>query len=115
MKETELMVGDRVLVAGRRGQSVVSGILPDGRITVKGSNESIPMRMVYPEPLGSWDLERNGWRLKSGGWWHYQAGRCRLGWNDGRLVIGYSLVPVECRNIHEMQHVLRMCGIEKWY
>lgn len=58
-------------------------------------------------------LSRNGWRL-SGGYWVYRQGRVRLGWSEktGELVIGYALLPLEVKWVHEIQRVLEVAGGE---
>lgn len=72
-----------------------------------GAGEMRPVRLTGEI------LSRNGWRL-SGGYWVYRQGRVRLGWSEknGELVIGYALLPLEVRWVHEMQRVLEVAGGE---
>lgn len=114
MDTSKLMPGDWVLVADK-GRCKVEDVYSDKGIMVKGGDGVfVAAENVYPEPLVSNELERNGWTVGSGGWWSYKRGRCRLGWRDGQLVIGYALVPVEAKYVHQMQQVMRFVGQEVW-
>lgn len=110
------MIGDVVLVANK-GRCRVTDVYADKGIAVNVEPyEFVPAELVSPEPLVSNDLELRGWTVGSGGWWTYKKGRCRVGWNARTMdvVVGYALLPIRVEAVHEMQHIMRLVGEDRW-
>lgn len=62
-------------------------------------------------PLTGALLERNGW-INKGEYWALKAAP-RLGWwESGRFVLGWTDLPEPVRYAHELQAVLRLCGLK---
>lgn len=62
-------------------------------------------------PLTGELLERNGWVKKAELWVLKSAPR--LGWrDDGRFVLGWTDLPRPVHYVHELQAVLRLCGLK---
>ena len=135
MKADELMPGDWVRVNHDglciRKNSIVEvrGIDADDKLAEKGLIGSVHCRPLdddqfeggiwcehlEPIPLTPEILEKNGfisgdfyaellykdWQIMSD--CEHLAARCRDGWN----------FDIPCQFVHELQHALRLCGIEK--
>ena len=118
MKATEIMVGDRLAYRGQyaafdfRVEQVTKHKI--GYHAEPGENRMHYLRLheVQPIPITPEILERNGIRYQFGMPW-YQGGA------DGAFEFRYrsddgsTQVQVPVRYVHELQHALRLCGIEK--
>ena len=99
MKANELMIGDWVI--GCSGEPFKIGIVdPD----------FLYWNEIQPIPLTPEILEKNGFICDGWSWWYL----------DFRIVLSTSKgVSVVCGRqkrfefVHELQHALRLCGIEK--
>ena len=131
MKANELMIGDWVKFTSKYGYGtgLVVGIEPrEGSaepttFTIwkkdkEGNTKffvGVSKNCVEPIPLTPKFLEKNGfkdsdffgellykdWQIISD--CHHLAARCGEGWN----------FDIPCKFVHELQHALRLCGIEK--
>lgn len=74
----------------------------------------------YPIPLTPKLLEKNGFKYHKTTdlWMWYEPSKrpvhldmyTKKGW---RLQINCNCIPCECKYVHQLQHALRLCGIEK--
>lgn len=131
MKATELMVGDLVIhgfggigkITEIDSKTVV--IKDDGFDTGDGMNEvSFALNELTPIPLTPEILEQNGFVKQAYDGWliSEENGRGLIEYRtdcfDGLLRINYNKKPfsklmVKVKYIHELQHALRLCGIDK--
>ena len=134
MKATELMVGDWVLHEGKPYQIRQLGIYGENRdgedypaVCIgkpKGIGLIIERNEIIPIPLTPEILEQNGFVKQDYDGWliHEDNGRglieYRTDYFDGFLIINYikkpfSKISVKLKHVHELQHALRLCGIDK--
>ena len=121
MKASELMVGDWVFTRGQIEQ--VTSIY-DGYICTEHYEDSYDY-YFEPIPITPEILEKNGFvqnpRSKSRRSHQICTDSVYISWWRGRLnilfkpFIGHSTnhVNVDGKYVHELQHALRICGIEK--
>ena len=111
MTQYELMIGDWVLDGDNIAQ--VTSITCDGIIETT-FNETSNIEVIHPIPLTPEILEKNGWRCE------YYGGRQEW-WLDKTKfpIVRYSTSDTLHHNgivlkyVHELQHVLRLCNIDK--
>lgn len=119
MKATDLMIGDWVIRKGHSKEQMYIISIDDVCDTVQLDLDGIAIRdkifNIEPIPLTSEILEKNGFEGKQfygellcGGWQimcdcKRLAARSEDGW----------LINITCENVHELQHALRLCGIDK--
>lgn len=121
MKANELMIGDWVYMKSHKGfesQNIKVETIPDassdvhyGHIGAYPISEDMDFRDIEdshlePIPLTPEILEKNGFVLFDSNWWY----------GDLRISISYSLVCgklLHFKYVHELQHVLRLCGFNK--
>lgn len=134
MKATELMIEDWVLYDGEPYQIRQLGIYEVNRdgedypaVCVgkpKGIGLIIERNEIEPIPLTPEILEKNGFVKQDYDGWliHEDNGRglieYRTDYFDGFLIINYikkpfSKISVKLKHVHELQHALRLCGINK--
>lgn len=67
---------------------------------------------MMPVELTPEILEESGWIFRGGLWVLKDA--VRLGWcaKTKELIVGYSAFPRPIKYVHEMQRILRICGLE---
>lgn len=107
MKANELMIGDWVYAFGCKNVQVKE-ILEDGIHDFTTYSLS-PFDEIEPILLTPEILERNGWRYDELNGEFYGAVTI-LGNKAPFLVLNGS---VQVNYVHELQHALRICGIEK--
>lgn len=120
MKATELMIGNwvRCRESSCQGHRVDFVNEVDGEVGVDG--EILNLDMVYPIPLTPEILEKNGWKSYS----HentpifgtIQGFEIVLAWMDyywQLCVDGTVYRKIKIRYVNELQHALKLCGIEK--
>ena len=115
MKANELMIGDWVRIEGKPFQ------------VTQINNKSVPSEVgtypyeeedIYPIPLTPEILEKNGFyrreiptRDEIGHYYHRTTDPCsifvRMSFGDGRDFGN------EIQYVHELQHLLKLCGIDK--
>ncbi len=139
MKANELMIGDWVdfRFAGFDLRRKVLAIHANNMVEFKSDNGHVvvPVEQLKPIPLTKEILEENGFELREGcttAWdWHNREQSVHIS-GDHTCPIGQTVTiytPGGCagaafsshrtlsdhkiRGVHELQHALRLCGIEK--
>lgn len=117
MKITELTIGDWVLDGTTKAQA--TGIACDGEIETT-FNEHSNIELIEPISITSEILENNGFEREDNDTyvWRHESGLEKIIWFDGGYI---TVVSVRCdRNyegyccdVHELQHALKICGINK--
>ena len=115
MKANELMIGDWVLDGNHIAQVVL--LTCDGIIGTT-FNESSNIEVVEPILLTPEILEKNGFKLdKEDGWWWLTPKIGITFWEEGDIELEFenkhSSVDIHIKYLHQLQHALRLCGIEK--
>lgn len=120
MKAKELMIGDWVQVAGTPTQIRVIDAQDETITYNNGRFGSLKEVTEYLQhiPLTPEILKQNGWKKCNGDLYAFMtetAAPLCMEWNDSNkaLFINDGLVPNPICNIHQLQHALRLCGIEK--
>lgn len=135
MKATDLMIGDWVNlnfdVDYKTGKSIyapvqITGINKDGTIDVNctfDKSESMQdgwdLKLIEPIPLTREILEKNGFEKSQGEKFTWFI--CNVAAFDIRIVseknnlydIKIAEYPRPIKYVHELQHALKLCGIEK--
>lgn len=117
MKATELMIGDWVLCPDNMQRQVRYLQVRPSVIGIGGS--SYDKNEIQPIPLTPEILEKNGFRKKSyievvGGLDTYYLGEEIGSFRIHRLQKGYYQFGLAKINfVHQLQHALRLCGIDK--
>lgn len=114
MKTNELMIGDWVYSAFSEKPCKVEGIewteSEYAYVNICGVNEYKCIESLSPIPLTQEILEKNGFICDGESWW-YQDFRIALSKSKGvSLVCGRQK---RFEFVHQLQHALRLCGIEK--
>lgn len=112
MKATELRLGDWVYDCFLKANTKVEELSP---LMIKGDINTRPYAEddFTPIPVTPEILLKNGWELKAG-YYVLKDRNARIGWQpNGDAVLGYSLFPRRIHNIHELQHLIADCGMEK--
>lgn len=116
MKATELMVGDWVLDGKKPAQ--ITGIMCDDLFETTLS-PSVGGECITPIPLTHEILKMNGFRLQSDNTELFKLDTYWLGCELGTFRIHnlnkdwWQFGLAKIRNVHELQHAMRLCGIEK--
>jgi len=125
MNANELMVGDWIKMPNERGGDNVQveniydkGCIASGRILLSYE--------IQPIPLTQEILEKNGFGKSNNvsdippydkdeeGNMHYSYNDKFWGWWQPNGVLSSNALGfIELKYVHELQHVLRLCGIEK--
>ena len=119
MKASELMLGDYVLHEEKvKKVNVIwnehSVSLTDCPPKTWGSiyADKFETNDLQPVPITPEILLNNGWVL-AGAHYVLKAKEARLGWQPyGEFILGYALFPKKVLYLHELQHIMRDCGIE---
>lgn len=102
MEAKELMIGDWVLIG-------------NNHIRVTSLQEGKDYVEAQPIPLTAEILEKNGWRYNNipfvQGWEQYGL-LLYTGGNGYRINCGTNIALI-IDSVHELQHALRLCGIDK--
>ena len=139
MKTNELMIGDLVKWKEQEGftnedRKTVMRVkrVLQGEIWIDGRYCSYNEVLFDPIPLTKQMLEVNGFKYEPNseeedGWWCWN----RTGVNDGNeyiniafcdddvavydveLMKGSNSMTLHCNYVHELQHAIRLCGIDK--
>lgn len=125
MKANELMIGDWVLDGKKPAQ--IAGIMCDDLFETTLSL-GVGGESISPIPLTAEILEKNGFRKDLMYFYlniddekllefYTHEKRLRL-WFDGvdewvKATIKDLLFQCQCKYVHQLQHALRLCGIEK--
>ena len=131
MKANELMIGDYIMLY--EDIYIIEEISSKGWAHIiynDGSKCRVPLSTDYilgeltPVPLTSEILEKNGFVKQAYDGWLISEndGRrlieYRTDYFDGLLIINYAEEPfskltIKVKYVHELQHALRLCGINK--
>ena len=131
IKITDLMIGDYVLYNGeidRVSTIDLQESIGYKRVWLDNEKVFVDVDDIEPIPLTAEILEKNGFRRDSM-YLYLEVGddklleyylhehRLRLWW-DGidewvKAQVKDLLFQCECRTVHEFQHALRLCGIER--
>lgn len=118
MKTNELMIGDwvqdlsPVIIDAISNEDICTYQCKDGYITVNPSN-------LKPIPLTPEILEKNGWQCFNGSPYSVYQLKTQGGYISlyncikGHFEIQISGLWFKIQFVHELQHALRLCGIEK--
>lgn len=70
-------------------------------------------KMLMPIPITPAILEKNGWLTKDGAIW-FKKGPVRMGWykKNCEFIAGYHTMPFIVEFVHQLQHVIKMLGME---
>ncbi len=122
MKANELMIGDLVRDITNKHSFKIEAILPAGfmRYTNDGS-VAVPYNYeeIEPIPLTDAILEANGFHyhhknFASLGYGHpFSLRMCKWPDENGRDGLWTIGELIDIRFVHELQHALRLCGIDK--
>lgn len=115
MNINEIMIGDWILDGYQYAQ--VTGITCDGNIeTTANANSNI--ELLEPITITSEILEKNGFKQEDDDCYLWNENLERIIWFDG----GYTVITSvrcdrmyegHCYDVHEFQHLLDLCGINK--
>ena len=117
MTEKELMMDDYVEIEGKIDR--IACFNPDGWVFLWQSTSYLPVHVdeLKPIPLTPEILEKNGFK-DMGFFGKLEIGPWRLICDSGNLAVlhegreeEYINIPISY--VHELQHALRLCGIEK--
>ena len=113
MKANELMIGDWVLYGDVKCK-ILCFIHDKCEVKLRRTGITLnpaPLKEFNPIPLTSEILEKNGWRYNDlpfvQGWEQYGITII-----DNRITFGQN-VSVKVEFVHQLQHALRLCGIDK--
>ena len=113
MKANELMIGDWVLVSNTPLKIAALGTIKAGFMDAKGEMFYQYYDNIEPIPLTAEILEKN---FQKDRMWvdGYTIADSITIYNtgEGYWTIGY-LELIELRYVHELQHTLKLCGIDK--
>ena len=121
MKATELMINDWVLDGKKPAQ--ITGIFCDDLFETTIS-PSVSGDCLSPIPITPEILEQNGFVKQDYDGWQISEDNSRglieyrTDYFDGFLIISYTKKPfskisVKLKHVHELQHALRLCKIDK--
>lgn len=135
MEAKDLMIGDWVHVEAHRGfnaQNVKVETIPDndgdneyghhyghiGTWLDGGDNDfrDVEAKHLQPIPLTPEILEKNGWEERPTGYVFYTDGKRydnSLWYIFGSNTFVVNTTEFQIKYVHELQHALRLCGIEK--
>lgn len=128
MKKEELMIGDWVMVSGIDMQVAALGRTKAGFLDEKGKMFFHEYENIHPIPLTDEILEKNGlvkasmvsdtppYDKDEEGNMHFSLNEKIWGWwqpNNTFLIPANGLGWLEFKYVHELQHALKLCGINK--
>lgn len=114
MKATELMIGDWVFYNPNVFIEDEYEPTKEWRITQISNGEDINLAVeecYKPIPLTPEILEKNGFRYDNSPFIQGWCGYGLLIYN-GRVTVGQN-VSMECQYVHQLQHILRLCGLNE--
>ena len=118
MNIKELSIGDFVMYHSE--SAMIVGLESGGMITLGVSeylNLTCGVRHLTPIPLTPEILEKNGWEIvdESADYQMYGSPECGIFFTKGtvRYRLETPQASVVCWNVHQLQHALRLAGIEK--
>ena len=125
MKANELMIGNWIEPHQCRIPTVyarVEGIYPNG-ITIDKAERVFSFDEIHPIPLTPEILEKNGFKkdekLEEMYYWNWGIGNNCVSYDKETGIVrifhvfGHLVFVLPLSYVHELQHALRLCGIEK--
>ena len=112
--KNELMIGDWVYNTQNDKPEQVCEI--GSGLVMLSYNDLYEYDEIRPIPLTAEILEQNGFELLRDTWYFSQNGRpvlIRFADNYIVIIINGDHVPMKLRYVHELQHAMRLCGIDK--
>ena len=130
MKANELMIGDWVYNKHHKKNICITpydffthGHLPSGRQYFIGDPETISGRDLEPIPLTPEILEKNGFKKDEKReemyYWNWGIGNNCVSYDKETGIVrifhvfGHLVFVLPLSYVHELQHALRLCGIDK--
>ena len=127
MKANELMIGDWVKFPFGNEKIIDLPYIPGKGICASfvASATLFPVEIekLQPIPLTPEILEKNGWRwVERHSKWELIVDTVHIGWGFYEGYISASdwadegdveITSLRCEFVHQLQHALRLCGIEK--
>lgn len=120
MKANELMIGDWVIVrrpSNRREKVRVKSVIGNGTIEAKTSDGLVAIGelVVEPIPLNADIINQIHCHPKMAIFWDDRRTKeTGENWYELRICTdGDTALNMEIRYVHELQHALRLCSIEK--
>ena len=119
MKAEDLMIGDWVMLDGKEPKQITglkTHSCKHGYVQIK--NLDCSAEYLEPVPLTPEILEKNGFKYMTG-LWYIQTKEIRpiqivfKETNVITLSINCTPVPINLKHVHQLQHALRLYGIEK--
>ena len=115
IKAEELMIGDWVLDGTKYAQ--VTSITCDGIIETT-VNEKSNIELLEPIPITSEILEKNGFKKEDDDCYLWNESLERIIWFEGGYTVLTSvrcdrMYEGHCYDIHKLQQLLKLCGINK--
>ena len=114
MKPTDLMIGDWVMIKDYPMKAMPKQMSSEYYTRSLVEIEPIPLTPEIFEKNGFKKLTDNPYRT------YYELGlneyRNKILWYKGSITIDYEGEDVylcDCENVHELQHALKLCGINK--
>lgn len=119
MEAKEVMTGDWVKYGNRF--AIIQSITPNEcciLVSCSGSDELIweTYDNIEPIPITPEILEKNGWEERPTGYVFYTDGKRydnSLWYIFGSNTFVVNNAEFQIKYVHQLQHVLRLCGIEK--
>ena len=106
MTATELMIGDWVFNTHNRKPEQVAKIAC--RLVMLDYNDMYEYDLIEPIPLTYEFLRKIFPNTNDGVYWHGRKGKFEFTMENGA-----NEITVLIEYVHELQHALRLCGIEK--
>lgn len=117
MKANELMIGDWVCCTDPKPFKIVEISIIDPHEYITGSDGfDVDVSDLQPIPLTAEILNSNFPDVRHGVFWSWNdiISSENVNWFELRIEIGLDeILTRNIRYVHELQHALRLCGIEK--
>ncbi len=118
MKANDLMIGDWVMVAECVADAHFIDYpdkiesIRDGLVGLESDGLETIIERIAPIPLTAEILEKNGFVKQWNESWKLNNSNLLIDEDNG-LYVGISMLSLRLDYVHELQHVLRFCGIDK--
>lgn len=120
MKPSDICIGDYLRFKDDEEQQIilnVQGVSGDGTCLVSINGDTVLDEVDISDLTGMCItptiLEKNGWFTKNGAIW-FKKGPVRMGWykKNCQFIAGYHTMPFIVEFVHQLQHVIKMLGME---
>lgn len=115
MRATELMIGDWVRVPVLNEKNCKVSSIASSHVALETDCSYVPMIYnVEPIPLTAEILEKNRFERRANRMFFYIDDFYIQGHRNGEWsMVGMIYQKIKFRYVHELQHALRLCGIDK--